>query len=235
MSPIKVPSKGRAMPFALRPLQGSDIHQSAEIEREVFPTQFPHTSFRRELKRSTAGYLVAQRRDEPTNNAGPTDPLLSQPKGNRSSTLVGTLLQTAQNIWNGHHNGPEEGPDFIAGFLGTWYMVDEAHIVSVAVRRMYRGHGIGELLLIGAIERAMAHRSSVVTLEVRASNEVAKNLYRKYGFQECGVRKGYYADDREDAIIMTTDPIHLPPYPDLFQELKRAHRRRWGQAERKLS
>ena len=99
---------------------------------------------------------------------------------------------------------------------------------------MCRGRGIGELLLIGAIELAMSRCAEVVTLEVRPSNVVAKNLYQKYGFKERGVRKSYYADDGEDAMIMTTDPILLPSYLDLFHELERDHQRRWGRAGREL-
>ena len=114
-------------------------------------------------------------------------------------------------------------------------MVDEAHIVSVGVRREYRGHGLGELLLIGAIEQAMARRARVVTLEVRPSNNVARNLYRKYGFSDRGRRKGYYTDDGEDAIIMTTEPIFLQSYREQFRGLVRGHERRWGGAERVLA
>ena len=131
------------------------------------------------------------------------------------------------------NGGPlERGQDYITGFLGTWYMVDEAHIISVGVRGAFRGSGIGELLVIAAIEQAMDRRAAVVTLEVRPSNMAAINLYRKYGFKEKGLRKGYYADNREDALIMTTNSIQHPNYRDLFLEREREHRRRWGHAER---
>ena len=123
---------------------------------------------------------------------------------------------------------------FVAGFLGASYMVDEVHIVSVGVRGTLRGRGIGELLLIGAIEQAMARDARVVSLEVRPSNMVARNLYHKYGFRSRGLRKSYYADNREDAIIMTTDPIKEAPFPDLLRSLTLAHERRWGRAERFL-
>ena len=136
-------------------------------------------------------------------------------------------------VFKGSRSGP--GQDFIAGFLGIWYMLDEAHIVSVGVRNRYRRFGIGEMLLIAAIEQAMARRAAVVTLEVRSSNRAAINLYRKYGFSEKGVRKGYYADNREDALIMTTEPIQHPDYRGFFVELEREHRRRWGVAERTIA
>ena len=113
-------------------------------------------------------------------------------------------------------------------------MVDEAHVVSVGVRTSDRGRGIGELLLIGALERAMSRTAAVMTLEVRASNWVAINLYRKYGFEQRGVRKAYYVDNREDALIMTTEPILRPEYREFFVALEREHATRWGAAERDL-
>ena len=87
----------------------------------------------------------------------------------------------------------------MAGFVGLWYVVDEAHIVSIGVRSEYRGLGLGEMLLIAAIEQTRQMKSRVMTLEVRMSNYVAQNLYKKYGFTKRGVRRGYYTDNREDA------------------------------------
>ena len=114
-------------------------------------------------------------------------------------------------------------------------MVEEAHIVSVGVRSEYRRLGIGELLVIGAIEQAMEKPMKAVTLEVRVSNDVALNLYDKYDFQQRGVRKGYYTDDREDAYIMTTDSIQTSEYASQFYQLVQAHELRWGSSERILS
>jgi len=216
------------MPFALRLLREADIYQCADIEREAFPSQFPPTSFRRELKNRMASYLVALARDE----AG-AEPAATPPPGGER-TLAGTLVRTARMLWDGGGAHRDEGQDLVAGFLGTWYMVDEAHIVSVGVRRQYRGLGVGELLLIGAVEHALTRDVAVVTLEVRSSNAVARNLYRKYGFEDRGLRKGYYADDREDAIIMTTPPIRGHEFQDLFQVLRREHQERWGPADREL-
>ena len=70
---------------------------------------------------------------------------------------------------------------------------------------------------------------------LRLSNRAAINLYRKYGFSEKGVRKAYYADNREDALIMTTEPIQHPDYRDFFIRLELEHRRRWGVAERTIA
>ena len=90
-----------------------------------------------------------------------------------------------------------------------------------------RGEGIGELLLIGSVRAGLEYGSSVVTLEVRVSNFIAQRLYEKYGFKSAGTRKGYYSDNREDALIMTTGPIHGQEYKQLFQELQEKYPSRW--------
>ncbi len=92
--------------------------------------------------------------------------------------------------------------DKIVGYGGLWLIVDEGHITNIAVDEGHRNKGIGSLLLEGLIKICKEWNSKSMTLEVRESNEEAKNLYKKYGFKEYGIRPGYYADDNEDAIIM---------------------------------
>ena len=91
-----------------------------------------------------------------------------------------------------------------------------------------RGQGIGELLLIGSLREAVAYGSDVMTLEARVSNFIAQRLYQKYDFKSVGVRKGYYSDNREDAVIMTTTPIKTDEYARMFQELQDSYESRWG-------
>jgi ribosomal-protein-alanine N-acetyltransferase len=224
----------RIMPFAVRPLRAADIAQSVQIERDAFPYLPAPTAFHRELKNRMASYLVAWTPTLTIETERRPVPASGRPARGRGRNLVGTFLDNARHLWNGGPEDNAEAQDLIAGFIGTWYVVDEAHILSVGVRRELRGRGIGELMLFAAIEQATARRATVVTLEVRPSNAVAINLYRKYGFVERGLRKGYYADNREDAIIMTTGPIVLPIYRDLLHELDQERRRRWGAAERVL-
>ena len=239
MSAVKKPSVDKIMPFALRPLQEGDAVQAAEIERDAFPTLFPPTSFGRELRNRMANYLVAWRRDDlggphhgaATPNGDPDDVAASS----GSPHSISRLLETARGLFAKRNAAWARGQQYIAGFMGTWYLVDEAHIVSIGVRSEHRGLGIGELLLIGAIEHAIQHNSTVVTLEVRVSNDIAQKLYKKYGFTERGVRKGYYTDDREDALIMTTDEIQSRSSLDRFRSLSEAHQARWGYSDRLLS
>lgn len=90
----------------------------------------------------------------------------------------------------------------IVGYCGVWVIMDEAHITNIAVHPDVRGHKIGEMLLRQVISLSMAYGATRMTLEVRVSNYVAQSLYKKLGFIETGIRKGYYTDNHEDALIM---------------------------------
>ncbi|WP_430342639.1 ribosomal protein S18-alanine N-acetyltransferase [Rossellomorea marisflavi] len=90
----------------------------------------------------------------------------------------------------------------IAGYCGVWIVVDEAHITNVAVLPSHRGKGYGELLMRKIMEMAIESGARVMTLEARVSNVSAQSLYRKLGFQDGGIRKRYYSDNQEDAIVM---------------------------------
>lgn len=90
----------------------------------------------------------------------------------------------------------------VIGFCGMWVVLDESQITNVAVLPEGRGKGIGEALMREAIAYAKSLNVVVMSLEVRVTNEVAQNLYRKLGFQEGGIRKGYYTDNQEDALVM---------------------------------
>lgn len=95
----------------------------------------------------------------------------------------------------------------VVGYAGMWLILDEAHITSVAVHPHHRGNGIGRALMQEMVRRAAMMGINKMTLEVRPSNTAARHLYATLGFIERGVRKGYYADTREDAIIMWKDDI----------------------------
>lgn len=90
----------------------------------------------------------------------------------------------------------------IIGFCGMWLVIDAAQITNVAVVEAARGQGIGEALMKEAIRVAQEEKMEVMSLEVRVTNTVAQNLYRKLGFQDGGIRKGYYTDNGEDALVM---------------------------------
>ena len=81
-------------------------------------------------------------------------------------------------------------------------MIDAAQITNVAVVESVRGQGIGEGLMREAMRVAKEANMDVMSLEVRVTNTVAQNLYRKLGFKDGGIRKGYYTDNQEDALVM---------------------------------
>ena len=95
----------------------------------------------------------------------------------------------------------------IIGYAGMWIILDEAHVTNVGVLPEYRGGGVGELLMRSLIIAAKEHGAKKMTLEVRKSNYVAQNLYSKLGFEPVGIRRGYYLDNREDAVIMWKDSL----------------------------
>lgn len=118
----------------------------------------------------------------------------------------------------------------VVGYGGMWVIMDEAHVTTLAVHPDYRRHHIGERLLLALLEVAIARRAHKATLEVRMSNIAAQNLYAKYGFQAVAIRKGYYADTQEDALIMWVSDLHTPEYQQLLRtnrwKLLRAQRER---------
>lgn len=219
------------MPHALRPMELRDIAEVAEIEREAFPTTWPPTPFRKELSNRLARYLVAWERQEEGARALPPPPEAAPAP---RPGLLGRLLGGLRPKGRTRTQGPERplGEALVSGYVGIWFMADEAHITSIASRDAHRGKGVGELLLIGTVELALLRGSRVVTLEVRVSNEPAKALYRKYDFHEMGVRKNYYTDNNEDAYVMTTDPITSAGYGKRFEELVSRHQERWGRSDR---
>lgn len=90
----------------------------------------------------------------------------------------------------------------IAGYSGMWIVLDEAHITNIAVLPEYRGKKIGKKLMTRQIKDSIVAGAVKMTLEVRVSNLTAISLYKKIGFIEAGLRKKYYEDNNEDAIIM---------------------------------
>ena len=90
----------------------------------------------------------------------------------------------------------------IVGFVGTWIIVDESHITNVAVHPDYRGLKIGSKLIEALIDYCDNQKCIAYTLEVRAGNKSAISLYEKFGFKVDGIRKEYYQDNKEDALLM---------------------------------
>lgn len=211
----------------VRPMELADISQVAEIEREAFPEPWPTTDFKRELTfNKSSCYLVACRDPDCNKVPGPepeAGDCGSQPSGSRLERLKGSLKRLF-----GEERVPAGQEHLVLGYAGLWFVADEAHLSSIAVHQSYRRQGTGELLLIRCIEIAGEHNASFVTLEVRISNQAAQALYEKYGFAGAGIRRGYYTDNKEDALIMTADRITSASFQSNFQRLKETYVRKWG-------
>ena len=123
---------------------------------------------------------------------------------------------------------PAAHRQYILGFAGLWLIADEAHITNIAVRQCHRRQGIGEFLFISMIDLALALRAHVLTLEVRVSNTTAQSLYRKYGLDDTYIRRNYYTDNKENALVMTSKDITAGDFQRRFRELKLVHSRKWG-------
>ena len=119
---------------------------------------------------------------------------------------------------NGHFVGVFLA-DQLIGMGCFWAILDEAHITLLAIHPDYRGRGWGKDLLIGLLAQAVAIGMNYGTLEVRAANEVAVSLYEKMGFVIAGVRKKYYQDPVEDALVMWCSGLQQPGFLDKFGQI----------------
>jgi ribosomal-protein-alanine N-acetyltransferase len=184
------------IPLLVRYMEIEDIPEVMVIEKDSFPLPWSAAAYRYELNQNDLSHYVVVRWRELTREAA------------RASWLDRWLKRTK--------------PDWpsLVGYGGFWTLGDEAHVSTIAVRPDWRGHGFGELLLAAMIDLALSLNVQIVTLEVRVSNFVAQNLYRKYLFKEVGRRRRYYHDNGEDALIMTTPRIDRPT----FQKTYRQHR-----------
>ena len=210
------------MPYYVRQMRREDLAQIAGIDREAFPTQWPPANYRRELENRLAHYIVACDNGKKVEGS---EVEATQEDG--FSWLVARIKRLFNHNRFFGNDLPPSSTEYVVGFAGIWVMVDEAHITNIAMRESYRRQGVGELLLISIIDLAIKLSSRYITLEVRASNTAAQSLYLKHGFTQVGLRRGYYTDNGEDAILMTTENTTSAPFQAQFQQLKQAHSRKW--------
>lgn len=217
------------MAYCVRLMSKEDVAQVTNIDREAFPTQWPPPNYEHELRNQLAHYFVVCDEEKAIDNAE----LKTSPKRG-----LARLTASLRQFLNGASISSKELPatkgDYVLGFVGLWIIVDEAHITAIAVREACRRQGLGELLIISAIDLAAKLRARGVTLEVRASNTTAQQLYTKYDFRQLGIRRGYYTDNREDALILAIENITLTSFQTHFQQLKQAYFEKWGTARAQI-
>jgi ribosomal-protein-alanine N-acetyltransferase len=110
----------------------------------------------------------------------------------------------------------------VVGFAGVLLVVDEGHVTNVAVDPSWHRRAVATSLLLRLCRTAAERGARNLTLEVRMSNDGAQALYRRFGFAPGGVRKAYYPDNREDALVMWAHDIDLPPYAERLADIERA-------------
>ena len=181
-------------PYSTRYAGAADAVAIDHVVRESFGAAAPKSSAARDMKRNKTTYIVVTKASE---NGRPFNGFY--PVGNGLSSRLKSLFSASIGSLEPHKTTSD-----VVGLVGIWTAMDQAHIVVIASRPTERRRGVGELLLIATILEAIKIGATNVTLEVRKSNEVARSLYRKYGFTDVGIRHRYYADNREDAIIMST-------------------------------
>jgi ribosomal-protein-alanine N-acetyltransferase len=184
------------LPYRVETMQWVDVPDVMAIESQSFTLPWSEYTYHHELLENTHSYYFVVRR-------------LDQPAARKSASWWNRL-------W-----GKDE-PAAIVGYGGFWFIVDEAHISTIASHPDWRGRGVGELLLLWMIEQAIELGAKIVTLEVRVTNSVAQQLYRKYGFEKVGRRPRYYRDNNEDADLMTVAQVDRAAYQTRLKQLRAA-------------
>jgi ribosomal-protein-alanine N-acetyltransferase len=196
-------------PYHVEPMRWGDVPEVMDIERQSFTLPWSDYTYQHEiLENNHSHYYVARH----TNGYKP-----------QHANWLTRLFRR-----------PRKAP--IVGYGGFWLVVDEAHISTIASGTEWRGRGLGELMLLAMVERSIELGAVMVTLEVRVSNTVAQNLYRKYGFEIVGRRPHYYRDNDEDADLMTVDHIQSEAYRAKLRDLRAAleDRLRRGSTQRHI-
>ncbi len=199
-----------------------DLAQIAGIDREAFPSQWPPANYRRELENRLAHYIIAC-----DNGKKVEESEVEATQEDGFSWLAARIKRLFNHNRFFGNDLPPSSTEYVVGFAGIWIMVDEAHVTNIAMRESYRRQGVGELLLIAIIDLAIKLNARYITLEVRASNTAAQSLYLKHGFTQVGLRRGYYTDNGEDAILMTTENTTSATFQAHLQQLKQAHSSKW--------
>lgn len=168
------------MTLLLRYMRPEDVAQVVAIDQVAFSTPWSAQSYMHEITESNYSHMVVLTKSISA---------AAKPQGWRG--LIHRLGSSAISA-----------SEFVLGYGGLWNIADEAHISTIASHPKYRGRGYGELLLAAMIRRSITLQAAYVVLEVRVSNVVAQNLYRKYGFVVSEVKQDYYRDNHEDAYDM---------------------------------
>ncbi len=182
-----------------------DLESVCEIERIVFPRPWTRSMFEHDLARSGYTFYVVARIPSPSTDT----------RAPASRVGRGVLKHWRASLQTGRAGR-------IVGYGGMLRVGGEGRISTLAVGPAYRNRGIAKALMLTMAKWAIKSGIQWLTLEVRRSNLVAQNLYKKFGFYKVAVREGYYSDNNEDAIVMWTGDITSPNYKKLLGKTGRS-------------
>ncbi|MFZ4826669.1 MAG: GNAT family N-acetyltransferase [Phototrophicaceae bacterium] len=189
------------MSRVLRPMTLQDVPSVVHLDYLSFSNPWSARSYAYEVSQSDYSYMVVLEE---------TLPIPSQ-----------TTLWQQFHQWLGITPRPVT---VLLAYAGMWKFEDTAHISTLASHPNHRHQGWGKLILLAQLMRASELEAERVSLEVRASNTIAQNLYQQMGFQQTGIKHGYYSDNQEDAWVMVLSlASHLETLRERYQQLKQAH------------
>jgi ribosomal-protein-alanine N-acetyltransferase len=180
------------MSLTLRYMQPGDIPEVLEIERVSFNPAWSARSYAYEVSESTYSHMVVLERQDDI------------PPASRWQRWLAAVA------------GPADKQSQVIAYGGLWFIAGEGHISTIASHPHMRGQGFGEAVLAAMIHRCLTLDADYLILEVRVSNTVAQNLYRKYGFVVTGVKTNYYQSNNEDAYEMRLQIAGVENYPNQF-------------------
>lgn len=188
----------KRLPYIVESMTLDDIAQVMKIEQVAFSAPWSARAYRYELTKNDHSTMLVVR-------SGKT------PRGPLRSLRHRLGLAT---------------PAPVLGYAGLWFLVDETHICTIAIHPQWRGCGLGDLLMLSLLDESMKLGALRATLEVRVSNGTAIALYHKYGFRIVSRRKRYYADNNEDAYVMTTPTFETAEFRANLADCRRQLRAR---------
>jgi ribosomal-protein-alanine N-acetyltransferase len=219
-----------ATAFVVEEMRIEQISTISAIEKLSFPQPWPQNAYRREIQENRMAHYIVARQLSTATAPSPPPSSATAPSGD----LIGRLSRLLRPAEPPRSPQLEDELRSIVGYAGIWVMTDEAHVTTIASHPDVRGKGVGELLLLALIHRSMEVGARWMTLEVRASNAIAQNLYRKYTFKEMGVRRRYYSDNGEDALVMWTDALDSDSFQSALDQNERKLADHLGAAEVRL-